>query len=97
MTTDLLVDGKISAGNPCPFLSNCKFRFSGCPTKMQPKIVDFSCAAARLHNTIVEKDQWDGFAALAVQILRNEPERQIPDERPTDPDIVIVDDDGYTD
>ena len=97
MTTNRLVDGLIPAGQACPFIDNCKFKFALCPTKEKTRAIPFSCAAARLHNAIERADQSSAFVALAAQILSKEPERQIPDERPTIPDIVINDDDGYTD
>lgn len=54
---DLLVDGCIPAGQSCPFLKECQFKFSGCPTPDNLKTNNFSCAAARLHNAIVRKNK----------------------------------------
>lgn len=48
----LLVDGMIPAGQPCPFHNICQFRLDRCPSDQQVKDVDFSCAAARLHDAI---------------------------------------------
>lgn len=45
-----LVDGNIPAGKECPFLEGCNFKTGVCPTKENPRVKDFSCAAARLHN-----------------------------------------------
>lgn len=48
----LLVQGLIPKGQPCPFLQDCGLRVGRCPTQEQPKQVDYSCAAARLHDML---------------------------------------------
>lgn len=48
----LLKDGLIPKGEPCPFLKDCGLRVGRCPTAEQPKPVDYSCAAARLHDML---------------------------------------------
>lgn len=46
----LLVDGLIPKGQACPFLNDCGLKVGRCPTEATPKTVDYSCAAARLHD-----------------------------------------------
>ena len=48
-----LVNGLILAGNPCPFLDNCKFKCHHCPTAINLKTSGYSCAAARLHEKLL--------------------------------------------
>lgn len=48
--------GLIPQGEPCPFLSDCGLRIGRCPTKEQPKQVDYSCAAARLWDLSTARD-----------------------------------------
>ena len=45
--TNGLVDGLIPIGEPCPFLAKCGLKDDRCPTKEKPKLVAYSCAAAR--------------------------------------------------
>jgi hypothetical protein len=52
----LLVNGNIPAGQPCPFANTCHFKFERCPTEDNVKMVDFSCAAARLQDMIQQRD-----------------------------------------
>lgn len=50
-----LVDGKIPAGEKCPFLRECELACSRCPGFRDVKPVDYSCAAARAHSISKEK------------------------------------------
>ena len=56
MKTFSLINGYIPANNPCPFLSNCRFRVHQCPTDTNIKSVNYSCAAAKIHAKLVELD-----------------------------------------
>lgn len=61
-----LVAGLIPAGTPCPFLTHCKFKVHQCPgSENGVHGRDFSCAAARLHDTISKPETSSGFAATA--------------------------------
>lgn len=51
-----LVDGRIPAGQACPFLDICTMRSSTCPTTQATKTVNFSCAAARAHSMLLVSD-----------------------------------------
>jgi hypothetical protein len=46
-----LINGKIPAGEQCPFLSECNLRNERCPSAENIKTNDFSCAAARMFST----------------------------------------------
>jgi hypothetical protein len=53
----LLVLGMIPGGTVCPFLNNCKFKVHTCPGAMNGvKKNDFSCAAARLHDMLADRE-----------------------------------------
>ena len=52
-----LVNGRIPAGKPCPFETECKLKMERCPTKDSLKTVDFSCAAARAHSIIKNSEK----------------------------------------
>lgn len=88
-----LVNGLIPAGTVCPFLDKCKFKVHTCPgadNGVKPR--DFSCAAARLFDMIKGDDS--GFDQTAKAMVEK------PQTQPGNPhgdDIVILDDDGYTD
>lgn len=47
-----LVNGKIPAGQSCPFISKCKMKNGQCPSKNNIKENDYSCAAARAHSLV---------------------------------------------
>ena len=47
-----LENGRIPAGKPCPFLTECGLRMDRCPSPEALKENPFSCAAARLHSMI---------------------------------------------
>lgn len=90
-----LVAGLIPAGTVCPFLDNCKFKVHQCPgSDNGVKTKDFSCAAARLHDMIANSESHSGFAATAKSLVVKD--RTQPGN-PHGDDIIIEDDDGYTD
>lgn len=86
-----LVNGLIPAGTVCPFLDKCKMKVHTCPgadNGVKPR--DFSCAAARLHDMIKGDDS--GFDKTAKALVEKpQPIQPFGDE------VVILDDDGYTD
>lgn len=51
-----LVNGLIPKGKPCPFKKQCALSNERCPTKDNPKEVDFSCAAARAFSMMEDTD-----------------------------------------
>jgi len=56
--TNGLVDGNIPARDPCPFLSECRFKVDGCPGSTHGlKDGPFSCGAARLLSMVRGSDQ----------------------------------------
>lgn len=91
----LLSEGLIAAGTACPFLENCRFRVHQCPgSENGVRGRDFSCAAARLHDTISKPETSSSFAATAKSLVVKD--RTQPGN-PHGDDIIILDDDGYTD
>lgn len=54
--TNGLVDGYIPIGKPCPFLEKCGRRDDRCPTEEKPKLVLYSCAAARAWSMIANSE-----------------------------------------
>lgn len=42
-----LVEGRIPAGQPCPWATSCQGRMARCPTQQHPREAPFSCALAR--------------------------------------------------
>jgi hypothetical protein len=90
-----LVAGLIAAGTSCPFLTECKFKVHQCPgSDNGVHARDFSCAAARLHDTISKPTTSQSFAATAKSLVVKD--RTQPGN-PHGEDIIIEDDDGYTD
>jgi hypothetical protein len=88
-----LVNGLIPAGTACPFLTNCKFKVHTCPDADNGvKANTFSCAAARLHDMIDNTSP--GFSATAKTLVEKEANQP---GNPFGDDIIIDDDDGYTD
>lgn len=51
-----LIDGRVPAGEACPFLAQCSMKNDNCPTKQLTKIVPFSCGAARAHSMLLISD-----------------------------------------
>lgn len=47
-----LVNGKIPATLPCPWINECKIKDSNCPTVENPKNNLFSCGMARAFSLI---------------------------------------------
>lgn len=86
-----LVAGLIPAGTACPFLDKCKFKVHTCPgSDNGVKSTAFSCAAARLFDMIKEDNSGFDQAAKAI-VEKPKPIQPFGDE------VVILDDDGYTD
>jgi len=96
-----LVNGNIPAGQACHFLGHCKFKQTSCPSTERPHTNPFSCAAARLHSMVSEvKAKGSAFTAVAKDILTRESQRRLGPETTnpfTGDEVVIIDDDGYTD
>lgn len=54
-----LVNGLIPAGKPCPWWSKCSMKVARCPSESNPKVVDYSCALARL-NSVIDSGKKEG-------------------------------------
>ncbi len=48
-----LVNGKIPASKSCKFLTDCKLKHDGCPTKNKLLSKDYDCNNARIHSILV--------------------------------------------
>jgi hypothetical protein len=80
-----LVQGMIPAGQPCPFLSRCKFKVHTCPgVDGKTKGNHFSCAAARAFSLITEAEKVEPGSGRRLQMVVEKPKEivlQIPTKR----------------
>ncbi len=53
----LLLDGNIPVNTSCPFLDVCSFKKDSCPGVSAIKTVEYSCAAARLWDSIKSEEE----------------------------------------
>ena len=97
-----LVGGSIPALRACPFIDHCKFKVSSCPTTEKPHTKPFSCGVARLHSMVVGvKAGRPGVNLPIIETVLNRGSERFLVTGTSNPftsdDVVIVDDDGYTD
>jgi len=52
-----LVDGNIPPNQPCPFFKKCKMKTNICPSCGNEKEHRFSCALARAHSIMKERNE----------------------------------------